>query len=204
MQDEARCAFCHYGDIAAYVLKETANFLIVADHAPLVEGHLLIIPRQHYSCYGVVPAELDAELYALKREVQEFLGQYYAPVLFWEHGVFRQTVFHAHLHCLPFGAIEYDLSQELHGAIVHRQEDIRAWFASLGQYFYMENAHSALLFAPEVERYLQIIKNIFARGVAARNGHSGWRSPQQRYQEGVPLIAVVAAKWHLFQQLSSS
>lgn len=204
MQDKERCPFCHYDDVAVNVLKETPTFLIVADHAPLIEGHLLIIPKQHYSCYGAVPAELDAELHALKHEVEQFLGQYYAPVFFWEHGVFRQTVFHAHLHCLPFGAIEYDLSQELHSAVVHTQEDIRTWYASQGEYFYMENIHSGFLFAPEADRYLQIIKTIFTRGVASRGGPSGWRSPQQRYEEGVPLIKAVATKWHTFQQLSLS
>ena len=95
------CAFCQRSDIAANILKETTAFLVVADHAPLVEGHILIIPKSHYACYGEVPAELDAELLALKREVQEFFAQYYAPAVFWEHGVFRQTVFHAHLHCFP-------------------------------------------------------------------------------------------------------
>ena len=87
------CAFCQLGDIAANILKETTAFLVVADHAPLVEGHILIIPKHHYACYGEVPAALDAELLALKREVQQFFAQFYAPAVFWEHGVFRQTVF---------------------------------------------------------------------------------------------------------------
>src|SRR5215470_1122324 len=75
--ESSYCAFCQYSDIARYVLKETPNFLIVTDHAPLVEGHLLIIPRRHYTCFGDVPAELDAELFTLKKEVQQFLSQYY-------------------------------------------------------------------------------------------------------------------------------
>ncbi len=96
------CAFCQRGEIS-HVLKETPNFRLAADHAPLVEGHLLVIPKQHYTCYGDVPAEFDAELTTLKQEVQAFFARYYAPAVFWEHGVFRQTVFHAHLHCFPFG-----------------------------------------------------------------------------------------------------
>jgi len=193
------CAFCQHSDIARYVLKETPNFLIVTDHAPLVEGHLLIIPRRHYTCYGDVPAELDAELVTLKQEIQQFLAQYYAPVVFWEHGIFRQTVFHAHLHCFPFGTIEYDHTQELHGAIVHTQEDVRTWYAACGQYFYMEQADTALLFVPEMDRYLQIIKGIFAQAVA-RSGYSGWRSPQLRQVEGVPLIEATCRRWRAFQR----
>jgi len=146
-----------------------------------------------------VPAELDAELFTLKQEVQQFLAQNYAPVVFWEHGIFRQTVFHAHLHCFPFGTIEYDHTQELHGAVVHSQEDIRTWYATYGQYFYMEQADTALLFIPELDRYLQIIKGIFAQAVA-RSEHSGWRSPQLRQAEGIPLISASKAKWTSFQR----
>lgn len=50
--DSTDCAFCRHNDIASYVLKETSKFLVVTDHAPLVEGHLLIIPKCHYACYG--------------------------------------------------------------------------------------------------------------------------------------------------------
>lgn len=189
------CTFCQRSDFAAYVLKETPAFFIATDHAPLVEGHLLIIPKHHYACYGAIPAELDAELFALKREVQEFLGRYYAPVVFWEHGIFRQTVFHAHLHCFPFGAIELDLSQDLHDIVVHSREDVRRWYAEQGPYFYVENAHTALLFAPETEHYFQVIRSVFAQGVASHGGRAVPRSPEQRRKEGGPLIKATIARW---------
>ena len=193
------CTFCRRDDIA-YVLKETSNFLVAADHAPLVEGHLLIIPKRHYACYGTVPSELDAELFTLKHEAQQFLGRFYAPVVFWEHGIFRQTVFHAHLHCFPFGEAQYDPMEGLHSVVIHSQDDIRSWYAAKGHYFYMEDARTALLFMPEVERYLYVIKNVFQHGIRSRGGHGGWRPPQQRYVEGVPLIEAMVEKWHTFQQ----
>src|SRR5436305_6324118 len=146
------CAFCQRSDIAANILKETPTFLVVADHAPLVEGHILIIPKHHYTCYGAMPAELDAELSALKQEVQQFFAQFYAPIVFWEHGVFRQTVFHAHLHCFPFGETEYNPQEGLHHLVVHSQDEVRKWYATRGHYFYMADEASAFLFAPEMER----------------------------------------------------
>src|SRR5947207_3013339 len=194
------CTFCQHNDIATYVLKETPTFRIVTDHAPLVEGHLLIIPNAHYACYGAVPAELDAELFALKHEVQQFLSQFYANVIFWEHGVFGQTVFHAHLHCFPFGEISYDPSTALHEVIVNSQDDIRRWYETHGQYFYLEDAHHALLFAPERDSYLRIIQEVLRAGIVARNGHATWRPPQQRYEERGPFIESVTTNWRTFQQ----
>jgi diadenosine tetraphosphate (Ap4A) HIT family hydrolase len=191
------CAFCNRTDIP-FVLKETPNFLIAADHAPLVEGHILIIPKQHYACYGEVPAELDAELSALKHEIQRFFAQFYAPAVFWEHGIFRQTVFHAHLHCFPFGMTGYDLDEQLHNLVVTSQEDIRQWYATQGHYFYMEDASIALLFAPEMDRYLGIVKTMFWRGIASRSGKVEWHTPQQRYEEGAPRIEALSGKWRAF------
>lgn len=193
------CAFCQRSSIAANILRETSAFLLVADHAPLVEGHVLIIPRQHYACYGAMPAELDEELNALKHEVRQFFHQNYAPIVFWEHGVFRQTVFHAHLHCFPFGLTQYKASENIHSRVVHSQDDIRNWYATHGHYFYMEDASGALLFAPQMERYIHVVKNVLAAGVAVRSRHGEWRSQQQRYAEGGPLIQATGAKWRNFK-----
>jgi diadenosine tetraphosphate (Ap4A) HIT family hydrolase len=193
------CAFCERTEIS-YILKETPNFLLAADHAPLVEGHILIIPKQHYACYGEVPAKLDVELFAIKCEVQRFFTQRHAPVVFWEHGIFKQTVFHAHLHCFPWGMSGYDLDENLHNLIVSSQEDVRQWYTTQGHYFFMEDSNKALLFAPEIDRYLGIVKNVFLRGIASRGGKVEWRSPQQRYEEGAPLIKAMINKWRSFQE----
>jgi len=193
------CTFCKRTEISV-ILKETANFLLAADHAPLVEGHILIIPKQHFACYGEVPAKLDAELFSLKHEVQRFFTCYYAPTVFWEHGIFKQTVFHAHLHCFPWGISGYDLEENLHNVIVSSQEEVRQWYALQGHYFYMEDSNRALLFAPEMDRYLGTVKNVFWRGIVSRGGKVEWRSPQQRYEEGVPLIKAMIDKWHSFKK----
>jgi diadenosine tetraphosphate (Ap4A) HIT family hydrolase len=198
---QTNCTFCHRSKIDAYILKETPNFRIVTDHAPLVEGHLLIIPQKHYSCYGTVPASLDTELQTLKQEVRTFFAKFYAsPIIFWEHGIFRQTVFHAHLHCFPFKGVTYNLTEGLHGLVVSSQNDIRAWYTDQGHYFYLEDPNHALLFAPEVDRYSHVIRKILWTGASAHNGHTQWRSAQQRHEEGKSLIPITTAKWHQFQQ----
>ncbi len=192
------CTFCQQSVIAKYILKETPTFRIIADHAPLVEGHMLIVPKKHYACYGDVPAELDAELFALKCEIQQFFAQHYATAVFWEHGVFRQTVFHAHLHCFPFGETEHNLSTTLSELVIQSQEDIRAWYTSQGHYFYLEDTRNALLFAPEMDTYARVVQEILWPGVSSRSGYTQWRSSQQRREEGRLLIESIAARWHAF------
>ncbi len=193
------CAFCNYQEIT-HILKETPHFLLAADHAPLVEGHILIITKSHYTCYGDIPGALDEELLALKSEVRQFFARYYAAPVFWEHGIFRQTVFHAHLHCFPWGETGYNLHEGLHNEIITSQEDIRRWHRQHGQYFYMEDNTIALIFAPEMGRYLSIMKNVFVRGITLRGGKAEWRSPKQRFEEGAPLLQATTEKWQRFQK----
>lgn len=194
------CPFCQPRDLAGYILKETAQYRLVADYAPLVEGHILIMPKTHYTCYGAVPATLDRELLTLKQQVQGFFARYYAPAIFWEHGVFRQTVFHAHLHCFPFGEVRYDASTHLHELVAQAQEDIRSWYDTHGHYFYLHDSQQAYLFAPNMEKYHQVAGGVLWPGVVARYGHRSWRSTRQRQEEGIALVEATKAKWLQFQQ----
>ncbi|GAC1425667.1 MAG: hypothetical protein PVS3B3_26960 [Ktedonobacteraceae bacterium] len=198
----ADCVFCQRSTIAPYLLKETQNFRLVADHAPLVEGHILIIPKIHYACYGAVPTELDIEFFTLKREVQRFFQHYYLPPVFWEHGVFHQTVFHAHVHCFPFGALtkkQHDLCEKLSAEIVQSQGTIRSWYAAKGQYFYLE-PDTAFLFAPKSDDYMRITQSIFWPNVSTLNNQKIWHSAPQRQKEGQGRIEATFAKWRLFEQ----
>jgi diadenosine tetraphosphate (Ap4A) HIT family hydrolase len=194
------CPFCQHSSIADHILKETPAFRILADHAPLVPGHLLIVPRNHYTCYGDVPSTLDDELLALRREVQRFFVRYYEPTVFWEHGIFHQTVFHAHLHCFPFGETHYDPSTHLHELIVSAQEDIRAWYTTRGEYFYLEDIHTAFLFAPRQDAYQYIIRNVLWQAAMTRNKQTAALPSLLRQQLSRPLIQDVQAKWQLFQE----
>jgi diadenosine tetraphosphate (Ap4A) HIT family hydrolase len=200
LNEKDDCPFCTQESIP-YILKETPHFLLATDHAPVVEGHILIIPKEHYACYGEVPAALDEALFEQKREVQRFFARYYQPAIFFEHGIFRQTVYHAHLHCFPFGSVTYELERGLHDQVVSSQDDIRAWYATRGHYFYLEDDQRALLFVPDMDRYLAVFREVLWQEVAARTNRSQWPSAKERYNTGAPLIAATATKWQAFQQM---
>jgi diadenosine tetraphosphate (Ap4A) HIT family hydrolase len=201
-EPSASCAFCAR-ETLAYPLAETEHFFLLADHAPLVEGHLLIIPRAHHACYGALPMDLEDELLALKARVRAFFVARYQTPAFFEHGVFRQTVPHAHLHALPFGALAVDLPALAAegGRVARSLEDLRRWYAEHGHYFYLEQPHDgagygeAAIFPPVEARYFAVL--------AALRQAAGRLTPFQpqpvRRALGAGRVHALAAAWHAYE-----
>ena len=189
------CPFCARQNLQ-YMLTESQSFFLLADHAPLIEGHILLVPKGHYSCYGTVPPALEPEFLQMKALAAEFLRQTYRAPIFFEHGIFRQTVFHAHLHCFPFGSLELDLAAH-HPTPAPHLADVRAWYVEKGQYFYFEQRMGeGQLFLPEEVRYFSVLGAL--RQQAAT--HGAWSPPAERRENGRPKIASLVQKWQAFAQ----
>jgi diadenosine tetraphosphate (Ap4A) HIT family hydrolase len=195
------CVFCHRA-VLDPILAETEHFFLLADHAPLVEGHLLIIPRVHYACYGAIPAALEDEFLALKRRVADFLAEVYLAPAFFEHGVFRQTVYHAHLHAMPFGPVNIDLPAQAadHGRHVTALADVRAWYAERGHYFYLEQPPrdgapmEAAVFPPREAVYFRVLGQL-----REASGHvAPWHPQPLRRLTGKAKMRSVAANWQSY------
>ncbi len=200
-RSEATCPFCHPNSLGI-ILTTTENFYILVDHAPLIEGHLLIVPKVHYACYGAVPETLDGELLALKSRVADFLTAEYRPPVFFEHGVYRQTVYHAHLHAFPFGPVHLDLAAlaRPEGEPVTSQADVRKWYAERGPYFYLEEASiggdngEAAIFPPDDTYYIRALGSLRA----ASRATATWQPPALRRQFSQGKVRAVAQAWERF------
>ena len=83
-------------------LFETENFRIVCDHHPIIEGHILIIPKEHFSCLGDYPEPIFSEFIDQYERMKKFIFEQYGCVSTFEHGKIGQTVFHSHVHLLPY------------------------------------------------------------------------------------------------------
>jgi diadenosine tetraphosphate (Ap4A) HIT family hydrolase len=215
-----RCAFCAHAALDI-ILTETEHFIVLADNAPLVEGHLLIVPREHYACFGAIPATLDDELLTLKRRVARFCVAVYRRPIFFEHGVFGQTVYHAHLHTVPIGAWGvplHALATEADGWPVHAQGDVRAWYAANGHYFYVESPIEAVapmhdgdggelrvgtdgvppteaaIFPPSEGPYIRVLTMLRERS----NIYTPWQPQFARRMDGAPKMRALAVKWQAF------
>lgn len=191
----ADCAFCLRQKLHN-ILLESQFFFLLADHAPLIEGHILLVPKVHYRCYGALPEPLEEEFLQMKALATAFQTQYYRPPVFWEHGIFRQTVYHAHLHCFPFGPLQLNLSA-FHPQQVENLAGVREWYEQRGQYFYFEQQPGAgQLFVPEEMRYFSVL------GELRKNAstHGAWHPPEMRRLTGQSKIDSLVQKWQEFAQ----
>jgi diadenosine tetraphosphate (Ap4A) HIT family hydrolase len=199
------CPFCAIGELEA-PLTETASFFAVGDHAPLLGGHILLVPKAHYACYGALPAALDGEFLALKETIRRFLSEVYRAPTFFEHGVFRQTVYHAHLHAMPFGPVSMKLEEMATasgGQPLRSQDDLRAWYAARGHYFTLETpgdpengaAPQAAIFPPEMGVYGRALTTIRQ----LTNAREGWSPPQLRHAARGPKLRALTQAWRAWR-----
>lgn len=106
------CPHCAISIEDENFLEKSENFYIVCDGHPIAEGHILIIPKKHISCVGAFPENLYKEFVNLNDKVSKFVLENYGSVSSFEHGIFGQTVFHSHVHYLPFDGKPADIVPE--------------------------------------------------------------------------------------------
>lgn len=99
-------------------LLESQNFVVLPSLGALVEGWLLVVPKDHYPCLGALPKELDEEFDSLKLDVKAMLQTIYGrSAVVFEHGPYREQcdvgcgVDHAHLHVVPSPVRDVDLAE---------------------------------------------------------------------------------------------
>lgn len=94
-------------------LIETKNFVVIPSLGALVEGWVLVVPKEHEISMGALPLTLREEAAEIERQTRVALrNQYEKPVIAFEHGPSAENhgtgcgVDHAHLHLVP---LECDL-----------------------------------------------------------------------------------------------
>ncbi|KXL52017.1 HIT-like protein [Anaerotignum neopropionicum] len=101
------CIFCKIinGDIPSATIYENEEFKVILDRFPANEGHVLIVPKQHYSNIFDIEPALAGRLFVLAtkiaREMKNVLGFEHLNVMQNNGTVAGQTVFHFHLHLIP-------------------------------------------------------------------------------------------------------
>jgi ATP adenylyltransferase len=102
-QRENSCLFCY---INREKLIENELAFAIFDKFPVVEGHILIIPKRHFDNYfEITQAELNAT-HAILLELKQKLQEKDATITGFNIGINQgetagQTVAHCHIHLLP-------------------------------------------------------------------------------------------------------
>lgn len=96
------CLFCRIarGEIPAHEVYRNDRLVAFLDIGPIREGHVQIIPRDHYETFDELPAEISAEIMAFGQRLAKIQKQMYQVkrVAFMFTG---GDVSHAHAHVVP-------------------------------------------------------------------------------------------------------
>ncbi|RIJ49345.1 HIT domain-containing protein [Maribellus luteus] len=96
------------------VLYENQYFSLIPSIGPLMVGHILICPRDHFISMAALSDEYFNQLKTFKKEVHEKMTDIFnEPIHFFEHGNSKKTkrtlcsTEHAHLHAFPSSTQNY-------------------------------------------------------------------------------------------------
>ena len=94
-------------------LFSSKNFVALPSLGALVEGWLLLVPKNHFISIGALPGHLFDEMNAFRRILESALTECYGSVAAFGHGPSKERrsvgcgVDHAHLHLVP---VSFDLA----------------------------------------------------------------------------------------------
>ena len=100
------CIFCKIAnkEINSNIVYEDDLVIVIMDASPAVDGHLLIIPKKHYTDYTELDEEICSHLFLVAQRLRPTLMEAKSMTLLMNYGD-DQKVKHVHLHLLPdFGS----------------------------------------------------------------------------------------------------
>ena len=99
------CVFCDIvaGTIPAHVVFDDPETLAFLDHSPLMAGHVLVIPKQHYATLGDLPRdEVGPYFLGIQRLAVAIEKAMHADGSFVAANIkISQSVPHLHVHVVP-------------------------------------------------------------------------------------------------------
>lgn len=101
MKDD--CVFCKIvkGEIPSEMVLENEDFVVILDANPKVEGHLLVISKEHYDNFLDLPSGMYERFLSTAKDAVEKLGVKDFNLVLNNGKDAGQVVGHLHLHVLP-------------------------------------------------------------------------------------------------------
>jgi diadenosine tetraphosphate (Ap4A) HIT family hydrolase len=179
---ESEFSRTYAGDPSSRILMTRGSLRVLADLSPLTEGHLLVVPVQHYLNFAQFMAARPDELPALTTELTPTYRRLYGDVSYLEHGSssnmrLSACINHAHLHVLPLrtdevismmhrDGLEETLIGDLQGLAKHADDDLPYYLAS--------DTQSAWMFGLGRHMAKQYLRSVAARLLQLEDGTWDW------------------------------
>jgi diadenosine tetraphosphate (Ap4A) HIT family hydrolase len=151
------------------VVAQSGNFALVVDIAPLRHGHMLLVPRDHYINFGLIPEELEDELARFRKYCLSLVSTHYGPVTVLEHGsspdmIMSACISHAHWHLisLPGSPVQIFERDGLAGANVPSWRNL-SYFAKLDRpYIYYNFGSDHRVYSANLAKRHQYLRIVMA------------------------------------------
>jgi len=139
------CLFCDFDKIKEDILWNSENFYVKVGIGILAPGHVMLLPKMHMACFAQLPKQLSNEFISVKDKLFNKIKYAFNEPIIYEHGVYGQSIKHAHLHFLPsrnnyynFKNIKENIFKSLKSARIDNMFQIADVFKKEGSYFYLE------------------------------------------------------------------
>ncbi len=93
------------GEIPAFIIKEDDNFIAFLDIAPLVTGHVLVVPKQEVNKLFDMPAELLSSILLFAKPIAVAIEKSF-DCNRCGISVIGLEVPHAHMHLIPINSAD--------------------------------------------------------------------------------------------------
>jgi diadenosine tetraphosphate (Ap4A) HIT family hydrolase len=156
----------------------------------------MLIPKRHIFCLAELSAPLSKEFLLIKERVFNKIKLSFSEPIAYEHGVYGQSINHAHLHILPqknqyyhLKNIKETLFKGLKSSRIESFFQLKDIFKEEGSYFYLEADGCKLAFHTKGQpkgKYL--FRDEFARLTGLR-GLTNWQSmPHEEKQRNIVWV----------------
>ena len=97
------CIFCHKEIITTDIIYEDEMVIVFMDMDPINEGHVLLVPKEHYCDVDEIPDEILSHLMLKSKKIVSVLKEIYDPdgYSIMQNGGAFNDVGHYHLHIFP-------------------------------------------------------------------------------------------------------
>lgn len=193
------CPHCDPKSFALkHLLKETGRFWVVCDVHPLVKGHILIIPKKHLSCVGEYDKKSLDEFNELYSTFSNFIKNRYGSVSSFEHGKIGQTIFHSHVHLLPFEGTINEIIPEgrQYRNRINNISQLKGIFEKDGKYLFISIANQMWAIDPKLGEP-RFFRDRFAKalGVSERGDWKKMHQNNRLMSQANADIKNLKCKW---------